>query len=338
MAPLTTLLRRAVRTLMFWLVVAVFAVAVVRSFFPVEGFDEVRTGEGPIEVAGSDDGLWVINHGDRTVSLVRPSDSEILFSTEVGVSVAPTLSANDDGAWVIQDRGGTLVRIDAGGDVADRIDVSDTFETGAQDLAAGDGFVWLTALDDGQMARVDTDSGTVVDVVDVGESVGQPQIVGDRLWVNQAGALGGYDAETGEQIDLLVTEHRIHDFVVADDAVWLVADVDNFEATGLVVRLDPDDGSETARLRVADARPSRLALEGDRIYLSAGEGTLIELSTVPLAVVATEQVAVSTKDLQGITVLDDTIWVADGTNGVVHQPVGDLEGSPVEPGDDLVPG
>ena len=112
MSTVSSVLRRAPRQLMFWLVVAVFAVGALRAFFPIEGFDEVRTGEVPLEVAGSDDGLWVLNYADHTVSLVRTSDQEVLLTTEVGADVAPALSANDDGAWLILDAGDTIGRVD----------------------------------------------------------------------------------------------------------------------------------------------------------------------------------------------------------------------------------
>jgi hypothetical protein len=51
----------------------------------------------------------------------------------------------------------------------------------------------------------------------------------------------------------------------------------------------------------------------------------------PPELVATEQVTVSIKDLRGLIVQDGTVWVADGTNGIVHQSIADLEGDNLEP-------
>ena len=47
MSTVSSVLRRAPRQLMFWLIIAVFAAGALRAFFPIEGFDEVRTGEVP---------------------------------------------------------------------------------------------------------------------------------------------------------------------------------------------------------------------------------------------------------------------------------------------------
>jgi hypothetical protein len=326
MPPVSTYLRRAPRTLMFWLVVAILVVGAVRSFFPNNGFDEVRTGEVPLELAGSDDGVWVLNFGDHSVSLVRTSDQEILLTTEVGEDVAPALTANDDGAWVLLDEGRTVARVDPdSGDVADRIDLTDTIEGPAQDLSAGDGFLWVTSGVGGQMVRVEGD-GTVGEAIDLGEPVVQPQVLDDVVWVNETSGLGEYDAESGERLRLVETEHSVHDFVADDRALWLLADVDNVDQSGLVVRLDPDEGTEDGRLRIADARPSHLAVAGEQLFISGSGGLLFELATEPLTLLASEQVAVSTKDLRGIIVHDDVVWIADGTNGIVHQPIDGIEG------------
>src|SRR5262245_39137743 len=101
MPPVSTFLRRVPRTLMFWLVIAILAVAAFRAFNPRGGFDEVRTGEGPLEVAGSDDGLWVLNHAEHSVSLVATDNEKVQFTTVVADDVAPALAANDDGAWIL---------------------------------------------------------------------------------------------------------------------------------------------------------------------------------------------------------------------------------------------
>ncbi len=51
----------------------------------------------------------------------------------------------------------------------------------------------------------------------------------------------------------------------------------------------------------------------------------------------TEQVTVSTKDLRAVVVADETIWIADGTNGVVHQAIADIEGEVSTTDDELIP-
>ncbi len=327
-------LRRAPRTLMFWMIVAVFAVALLRSFFPEEGFDEVRTGEQPLEVAAGDDGVWVLNYADHSVSLVDTSTTEEVFETPVGDDVAPALAANDDGAWVLLDAGDTLGRIDPSSeDVAERIDLADAFDEGstAQDLAAGEDFVWVTSGEGGQMLRVDTRRGEVGEPIDLGEDVVQPQVLGDSLWVFESDGLTEYDATTGEeQRKIDTSDFRVHDFVATEDHLFVLANVDNFEQTGLLVRLDlQDDGSESGRARIQESAPTHLAAAGDQVFVVGTGGILTEFESLPdrsPTPIATEQVTVSTKDLRTVIVVDETIWIADGTNGVVHQPITGIEG------------
>ncbi len=324
MPSVSTFLRRVPRTLMFWLVIAVFAVAAVRAFHPQRGFDEVRTGEQPLEVAGSDDGVWALNFGDHSVSLIDTATDEVVHTT-TDESLTPALTANDDGAFVLVDAGETLLRIDpAEGGVAERIDLTDTLDHAAQDVAAGDGFVWVTSGEGGQMVRIEGD-GTIGEPIDIGEPVAQPQVLDDVLWVHLTAGLAEYDAASGEQVRVVETDRRIHDFVADDRALWLLADLDNFAQTGFVVRLDLEDGTETP-YRITESRLSHVAVAGEQLFVSGSAGMLFELSMDPLRLIATEQVAVSTKDLRGTIVRDDVVWVADGTNGVVHQPVDGIDG------------
>jgi hypothetical protein len=332
MSTVSSVLRRAPHQLMFWLIIAVFAVGALRAFFPIKGFDEVRTGEVPLEVAGGDDGLWVLNYADHTVSLVRTSDKEVLLTTEVGADVAPALSANDDGAWLILDAGTTIGRVDANGEIVDRFDVSETVDGIAQDLAAGPDFVWVTTGEGEQMVRIDTATGEMGDVIEVGEIVVQPQVLGDSLWVYESDGITEYDNTTGEQLNKLeIVNHRVHDFYATEDSIWFLADVDNFDETGLVVRLDPETGEES-QVRISKSTPSHITVGDDQVFVTGTGGFLFEVSTDtdrPPAILAGEQVTVSTKDLRGVTVLDDIVWVADGTNGIVHQPITGVEGGDI---------
>ena len=180
------------------------------------------------------------------------------------------------------------------------------------------------------MARIDTGTGEIGDVIDVGEVVVQPQVLGDSLWVYESDGLTEYDNTTGEQLNKLDTpDLRVHDFYATEDAIYVLANVDNFEDTGLVVRLDPVEGVENGRARLTDTRPSHITVADGQVFVTGSGGLLMELTTDPdrpPSLIATEQVTVSTKDLKGVTVLDEIVWVADGTNGIVHQPVNGVEG------------
>ena len=342
-------LKRAPRTLIFWLIVLIFAVAAVRVAFPREGFDEIQTGEQPLEVAGTDDGVWVLNFADHSVSLIDPTSEDEVFEVELGDDLAPAMSANDDGAWVILDGGTTIGRIDADRqEVADRFDITDAIDgdSVAQDLAAGDGFVWVTTGEGGQMVRLDTGSGDFDDPVDLDQSVVQPQVVGGSLWVNQTDGVTEYDSTSGEQgRQLDTTASRVHDFFATDDFVYLIINTDAIEEIGTLVRMDPDNADQSSesapRVRIQKSTPTHLTAVGEQVFVTGTLGQLHEVESLPdegLTLIATEQVTVSTKDLRTVIVLDETLWIADGTNGVVHQRIDDIEGQIESETENTTPG
>src|SRR4029453_12093343 len=195
--------QRALRSTMFWLVLLILALALLRVFIPRSGFDEVATGATPLEVGANEAGLWVLNYEDESVSLVDTEAREVDFTAEVG-PVGPAFSVNEDGAWIILDAGQTVAVVDeVSGGVAQRIDVSDVLDDPAQDVAAGDGMVWITTAQGGQMVRLDTATGELGDPVELGENVVQPEIVGDDLWAHITDGIARFDVETGEQQQLI---------------------------------------------------------------------------------------------------------------------------------------
>jgi hypothetical protein len=55
---------------------------------------------------------------------------------------------------------------------------------------------------------------------------------------------------------------------------------------------------------------------------------LVAVDPDTMTVVAAEQVTRDTKVLRGLRVVDDQVWVADGTDGVAYQPVAELDAEP----------
>ncbi len=315
--------RRALHSTMFWLVLVICGLALLRVFIPREGFDEVATGATPLEVGANDAGLWVLNYDDQSVSLVDTTAREVDFTVDVG-PVGPAFTVNDDGAWVILDAGQTVALVDdQTGGVAQRVDVSDVLDAPAQDVAAGDGLVWITTAEGGQMVRMDTSDFSLGDPVDLDENVVQPDVVGDDLWANTADGITRFDLETGEQEQVIDSELRVHDFAVDADGIWALVNVDNFEGTGELVRFDPEDGREVGGRVHFTTRPSHLTTVDDRLFVSSAEGLVYEIGKSPMALVGDEQIAASTKDLRGLTPVGGEIWVADGVNGVAWFAVSD---------------
>ncbi len=312
-----TLLRRALRSTIFWLVLAVIVAAVVRVIHPHESFDEVDTGAVPLEVGADADGVWVLNHGEGTLSRIDTARHEVAFAVDVP-GAAPRLSVDDDGAWVLLDDGATLARVDADERaVGLEVDVAEALGAPATDLAAGDGVVWVTARDEQRMVAVDPSEGEVVETVDLDGPVAQPLVVDGALWAQVGGDLARFDATDGDEQDTVALDLGVHDFVVDGGDVIALVDVGRDDQTSFLVRLDPRSGDEEGRMALP-APPSHLTLVDDRVWVASADGMLIEATASPLRFVREEQVTVSTRDLQGLVAHDDELWVADGDEGVAY--------------------
>ncbi len=330
MMPFRQYLRRLPHTLMFWLFVAVVVGFALRLAFPREGFDLLDTGEGSLDLAAADDGVWVLNYEEHSVTLVDPADVGVVFTASVGDEVAPTIAADGDGALVLLDQASTLARVDpVTEDVTDRIDVEGALDGPAQDLAAGAGWIWLTGGTSGFMAQVDSGSGEIVQTIDLDQNVVQPQIVGDSLWVVRADGMAEYDVDTGEERRVVETDRRARGYAVGGSTLWLLTDVRAELEQGTVVSIDLDTGQETGAIVVAGTRPAGITLAGaDELVVSGSGGMMVRLSADPVRAVAAEEVDVQGANLRSPLFWEGRIWAADGVDGVVYPSVEDIQAEP----------
>ncbi len=327
MMPFRHYVRRLPRTLMFWLFIAVVVLFGLRLVFPRSGFDKLDTGDGPLDVAAAADGVWVLNYEEHSVTLVDPNDVGVMFTASVGDEVAPTITADDNGAWVLLDNGTTLALLDpVSEEITDRIDVEGPLDGPAQDLAAGGGWVWVTSGASGLMAQVDAESGEVAQTLDIGQSIVQPQVVGDVLWVVRSDGLGEYDLDTGDELRVIESDRTIRGYAVGEDAIWLLTDIDGELEQGTVVTVDLASGQQTTEVVVGGTRPSGMVLVDDRLVVTGSGGMMVLVATDPLQPEAAEQVALENAIIRGAVYWEDRVWAADSIDGVVYQSVDDIQG------------
>ena len=328
MMPLRHYVRRLPRTLMFWLFIMVVVVFSLRLAFPREGFDKLDTGEGPLDVAAATDGVWVLNHEEHSVTLVDPNDVGVMFTASVGNEVAPTITADDNGAWVLLDDGTTLALLDpVSEEISERYDVEAALDGAAQDLAAGGGWIWVTSGASGLMAQVDAETGEIAQTVDVGQNIVQPQVVGDALWVVRSDGLGEYDLDTGEELRVIESDRAIRGYAVGEDAAWLLTDIDGELEQGTVVTVDLASGEQTTEVVVGGTRPSGMVLvDDDQLVVTGSGGMMVLVTTDPLQPEAAEQVALENAIIRGAVYWEDRVWAADSIDGVVYQSVDDIQG------------
>lgn len=187
----------------------------------------VATGSRPISVAADDQGAWVGDARDGTVTFVDGTTHQRVATIGVGAPVVD-LADGAGALWAATGGFGEVLQIDVGlGGVTRRIPLGapGAIESATvSSVAAGDGAVWAGAR--GGLVEIDPDTGEVGPVTDLGDSSAmQAVIVGDGVWattfrrrakrVERASARVTADFYAGEFILPLAAE--------GDRAVWVGA-------------------------------------------------------------------------------------------------------------------
>ena len=331
--------RRAARTLMFWLIVAVFAVGRrPQSSSRPSGFDEVRTGDVPLEVAGADDGVWVLNYADHSVSLVdtsrRRRSSRPSRRRRRPRPDRQRRRGLADPRRGRHDRSGRRRRAGASPTAstsptpprrrAPRTSPPATASSGSPPARAG------------QMVRLDTATGEVGEPIDLGQSVVQPQIVGDSLWVHESDGITEYDADdrraSCDQLDTARTGSTTSS--PTEDAVCVIVDVGQLREDG------PRSSGSTRTTTSSERRPGpHPGLAPDAHHRRRRPGLRVRERRAcctrsshrrgrpaPRRSIASRAGDGVDQGPAGADRAGRHVWVADGTNGVVHQPIAGIEG------------
>ncbi|HEX8804037.1 MAG TPA: hypothetical protein VF743_07580, partial [Acidimicrobiales bacterium] len=90
-------------------------------------------------------------------------------------------------------------------------------------LALGESALWVANRGDGTVLKVDGESGTVTDTIDVGGSLRGLAVDGGRVWVidNTGGRLVLIDAASAQQVAEVAVGRAPLGLVVTDQAVWV---------------------------------------------------------------------------------------------------------------------
>jgi ABC-type transport system substrate-binding protein/DNA-binding SARP family transcriptional activator/streptogramin lyase len=182
--------------------------------------DRIRVGRGPAGVTAGDGQVWVANQLDGTVSEVNPAAGVVVAT--IGVGNGPVAVTSGYGSvWVTNMTDSTLSRIDAGAG-----------------LAAGDGGVWVTGADTGELALVNPRTNRVSRAILVGSSPAGAAVGAGSVWVADAsGIVARIDPRTGT-VRTIRLGGEPAGIAYAGGAVWVADSLD-----GSVVRIDPRTGA-----------------------------------------------------------------------------------------------
>lgn len=213
---------------------------------------------------------WVLLGDERRVARVDLASRKVLSSTRL--PFAPGGIATDgDSAWVTEDAGPALVRLDATtGQIAKRFTVPirgdrDASPTG---IAFGAGSVWVAR--GAETVRVDPASGNVVTRILTPLAATSIVFAEGAVWVasGENGRVVKIDPATDKITASTPLHATITDLAVANGSVWVSIVPDN-----VVYRLSPDDGSVLATM-AAGPWPAALSA-GDGLWVADAKGRQI---------------------------------------------------------------
>ncbi|HEX2105675.1 MAG TPA: hypothetical protein VHF51_18625, partial [Solirubrobacteraceae bacterium] len=230
-----------------------------------------RVGSFPAAMAAGFGRLWVGNQGQSQLVAIglrshRRIGAAIQLPTEgkvVGVA------AGERGVWVgIRGDPGRIVRVSPG---ERRIVKEIPMPDGVQDLAVGEGAVWVIGRRSNTVTRVDVASGEMR-AINVGADPAGIAIGGHAVWV----ANSGDDTVTRVDAGSLVTRvigvgdgpYRI---AAGDDVVWVA---NRNEST--LTRIDPETNRAVADPVEVASNPFALDVSGSRVWVTSPPDSTVQ--------------------------------------------------------------
>jgi YVTN family beta-propeller protein len=141
--------------------------------------------------------------------------------------------------------------------------------SGALDIAAGAGAVWVISARDGTVSRIDPATNSVTATVHVGVNPGGIGVGAGAVWVADylGAALVRLDQTTGQVVATVKLAGPARKVSVAPDAVWVIV-ADAWGAIGTLVRVDPKTNAIVASIPL-NADPWGVAATASAVWVAA---------------------------------------------------------------------
>ncbi len=227
----------------------------------------IRT--GGTAVAAGFESIWALKGNTRSLLRIKPSTGRrIAAATTIGAQGQPIVVATGQGAvWVGVRRRG---RRDGSGESLVRIDPSTGAQRstpipgGVQDIAVGEGAVWVTNTFSRNVVRIDAKNISNHKQIPVGEGPNGVAVGEGAVWVAVAGekAIKRINPRSFQRrtVNLPVAPTRV---TVGGGSVWVTA-----QAANTLFRIDPDKRRVRERIRTG-VEPFALDVTGgDTVWLT----------------------------------------------------------------------
>ena len=214
--------------------------------------------EAPFGVAVDGKVAWLPRYSDDAVLSVDTATGQRQL---VQVGDGPDAVAVGEGSvWVANSGDGTVSEVAGGRTVGDPIYVGN----GPSGIAVGLGAVWVALSVDGAVAKIDPDTGRVVDTFSVGTNPTRVAVRFDKVWVTNesVGTVTPIDPVHDVAESPIAVGHGPNGLAVGAGAVWVTNSLD-----GTVSRIDPNTLTVTAS-RVGED-PQGVTVVGDTVWVAA---------------------------------------------------------------------
>lgn len=178
-------------------------------------------------------------------------------------------------------------------------------------VAVGFGALWITSASSGHLVRVDPDTLSIRQQIDVGPGIGPIAFADSAVWVTNVddGTLSRIDPDTNDVVQRVHVGNGPSDMTSVGDHLWISSRLD-----ASVVKVDARRGEVVKRIPVGVA-PGGLATTQDSLWVAD------ELSSVVTQVDLALEVAVSTIHVGSgpgpLTADGDDVWVVNRFDGTV---------------------
>ena len=252
------------------------------------------------------------SRGRAPIRLARqhPVMAAIVAFSLVGAIVVPTtvaLRGGGPGKAIAGDALG-IVDLDSG-DLMGSV----VLESRPGDVAVGEGGVWVTLPDRGEVVQIDPETRSVRDTVQVGADPSGIAIGADSVWVSNAGnsTVSRISLETKREVQIIPVPGGPAGIAVGQRGVWVANSINDS-----VSHIAPETGEVLATIGVGD-QPVDLVLDEQGLWVAnagSGDVTLIdpELDKAALRVDVGRGPGAVASGLGGI-------WVSDFLDGTVSR-------------------
>ena len=236
---------------------------------------KIPVGSVPTEVAVGAGGVWVTDLVGNALFRIDPATNQIAGSVALGApstAMPLAVAATGDAVWVASNTladpsEGMVIRVDP---TTKSVVATIAVGSGALDIAAGAGAVWVISAREGTVSRIDPATNSVTATVHVGVNPGGIGVGAGAVWVadNLGAALVRLDQTTGEVVATVKLAGLARKVAVSPDAIWVAVANDSDATLGSLVRVDPKTNAIIASIPLK-ADPWGVASTSSAVWVAA---------------------------------------------------------------------